>query len=641
MTAARSALAADARGGLTAGLLALVTTLAYATVIGVAIGADMTSPAALSGLIGAGVGGVVATLLAPIGVQVHSPRASVVVLVAAAGSAIAAQLGPGASAQTLAWLSACLLLAGLLQAAFGVLRLGALIRLVPHCVSAGFTLGIAAALAWSQRDALWPPAAGADASAAALFAPAAVALFTLACIAGVQRQRRWAPLRAWSMPLGFALAFVPAQALQSAAPGLLPRLAPIDLGTTAFVSLARVFDLGDTDASRAVAVLPHVLFYALVIAFVNALETLTCSLMLEARLQQRFDPNRSLLASAAGSLAAVCVGGLPVAGSAATSAANLDAGGHSRRSALIAAGVIALLAVAGHAALAWVPLAALVGVTLAVALALARQPLRELLRPCVAVQAPGRRPCGELAIGALVALLVPTAGSAVALPCGVVAAALLTVARMRRGVVQRQYGARDARVGKTHGSDDAARQIRIVEVGQPLHFANVEPVVQAVEAQAPPVRFVVVDLTRASAVDASAARSLAGCQKALAGARRTLLIVHAAGRAAAPAGFDGCLVFDSVGDAVAHATRALAARAHATAATAETSESETERATRLLLPHVGPIAPILVARAARACGSGSDALYRQLSSHVPTPDACRAFLRAAGHPELAPAGAPR
>jgi sulfate permease, SulP family len=621
------ALASDARGGLAAGLLTLVTTIAYATAAGAPMAAALGSSLLLSALIGAAVGGGVAALFAPIGVQVHSPRASVALIVAAAGSAIAAPLGPGATLQTLAWLSVCMLLAALLQAGFGLLRMGALIRLVPRAVGSGFTIGIALQLLWSQRASLWPGAKGLfDATNTT---PLLAGLATVAVIAWMQCQRARPALRVWSVPLGLVLGIALCAALQAVSAVPLARLQAIDLAAGPLVLLHRVFDVDG--AGDIAAVLPRVFGYALVLAFVNALETLTCGLALEARLRQRFDANRALIASAIGSLASACVGGLPVAGSAAVSVANVDAGARSRRSSLLAAAAVSLLAVPGHGALPAVPLAALAGVTLVVAWGLAWQPLRELLLQHGAARAGSHAALGELAVAALVVLLLLVAGSAVALLCGVLAASMLALVQMRRGVVQRQYDALQAGVAGIGAA--AARQIRIIEIGQPLLFANVEPVVQAIEAQELPVRCVVIDLTRASAVDASAARALADCGQTMSGGAQMLLIVRPASAAASAVAFDACPVFDRLGDAIRHGVEALQAAPDAApdSAHAAATETECERATRLLLPYVGPIASVLVARAQRQSTSLDDC-YRLLAQQLPNEQDGVAFLDAAGRP---------
>lgn len=610
---------ADLRGGITAGLLTLVTAISYAAVAAAPLGSGMTSAAALSGLIGAAVGGLVAAALSPVKPQVFSPRASVAVVIASAAATIDAQLGPGSITQTLGWLSACLLLAALMQAGFGLLRMGALIRLIPHCVTAGFMVGIAIEMAWSQWPHLVPT--GAAATQLAAYAPLAIGLACVGAIAGVQWQPRWRHLRGWAMPIGLVAAVLFCEGLQSTLSWTVPHLRAVEFASAPFVSLVQA--LGLARDGPATALLPQVLVFALVIAFVNSIETLTCVLALETRLHQRFDANRALMASAAGSLAAVCMGGLPVAGGTAASMANVDAGARSRSSALTAALTVALLAAIGHNVIDRIPLAAVAGVVLTVAFALALTPVREMVLRRRATHS-------ELAVACLVGLLLLTAGSAVALLCGMLAVSVLTVMQMRRSVVRREYDASQVI------EPSVAKKIRVLEVGQPLLFATVESVVQAIEARRQTARFVVLDLTHVSALDASAARTLAGCASAMAALDQALVIVQSARGAAALRAIDGCAHFDSVDDALKHCVAGLQQQRACHGASQPLPvenggmvPTEEARATQLLLPYVGPIARVLVKQAC-ARSTDSQQLYGLLAQHLSNPQASQAFLDAAG-----------
>jgi sulfate permease, SulP family len=403
-----------------------------------------------------------------------------------------------------------------------------------------------------------------------------------------------------------------------------------------------------------------------VIAFVNSLEVLTCTMALESRLARRVDANRALLASAAGSAVALAAGGLPVAGGMAASLANVNAGARTRRSALAAAAGIAALAVAAQAALAPLPLAALAGVTLAVAAALAWTPLRQAWQWCVASRRAGRvglgAAGGDGAIAALVTGLLLSFGSAAALVGGVMAASLLALLRLRRGAVRRTYDAPrpglDTAAGATRRrSCRLPDDVRIVEVGQPLLFANVEAVVQALEAQPVSMRRVIVDLTRANAVDHSAARTLAQCGAAWAADGRALIVVRGVrARDDDWPPFDGCTLFDRLDDALTHAfDRALHKPSHTSSQLAPAAratpiamppradaagEPAAERATRLLLPLLGPIAPLLVRRAER--GGASDEQRRQrLALHLPEGAQRQAFLRAMTNQDINLQGPPR
>ncbi len=653
LVAVRASARGDLRAGITAGLLTLVTAIAYAALAGAPLGAGMSSAAALSGLIGAALGGLVATALSPVKTQVFSPRASVAVVIASAAVKFDALLGPGAITQTLAWLSACLLLAALMQAAFGLLRLGALIRLIPHCVTAGFMVGIAIEMAWSQGPHLLPAAATATQLAA--YAPLMMGLASVGTIAWVQWHPRCKNLRGWAMPLGLLAAVLLCEGLHATLSWTVPHLQALEFATAPFVSVMQGLSLalgpplgpplGLTHSGSVTALLPQVLVFALVISFVNSVETLTCVLALETRLQQRFDANRALMASALGSLAAVCMGGLPVAGGTAASMVNVDAGARSRCSGIVAALTVALLAAMGHGVIDRIPLAAMAGVLLTVAFALVLTPVRELVLQRRATRS-------ELVVACLVGLLLLTAGSAVALLCGVLVVSALAVMQMRRNVVRREYDA-----PSTPAAGDAqpglapafAQKIRVLEVGQPLLFATVESVVQAIEAHRQTARFVVLDLSYVSALDASAARTLAACASAMAAAGDQALVIAQAPRGqAALRPIDGCDHFNGLDDALKHCVDQLQRQlaGHDALPPLQSFQpmqpaqplqldacgapiTEAARATRLLLPYMGPIARVLVKQAC-AQSTNSQQLYGLLAQHLSNPQTSQAFLNAAG-----------
>ena len=112
----------DLFGGLTAGIIARALALAF----GVASGAG---PAA--GLYGAAALGFLAALFGGTSTQISGPTGPMTVVTAAA---IVAFSGDFASA------CAVIVLAGLFQILFGVLRLGAFVRFIPYPVISGFMI---------------------------------------------------------------------------------------------------------------------------------------------------------------------------------------------------------------------------------------------------------------------------------------------------------------------------------------------------------------------------------------------------------------------------------------------------------------------------------------------------------------------
>jgi sulfate permease, SulP family len=539
----------DLRAGVAVATMTLVTAVSYATVAAAPLGLSMSAAAALSGLIGAALGGAVAALMGSVPEQMFSPRASVAVVIASALATLDVASQP---ALALLWLTACLLLAGALQCAFAVLRLGGIIRLIPHSVTAGLTVGIAADMAWSQLPH-WLGASGLHGMAQA--APLVVGLATVATIAWAQ----WQGWNGWALPLGVAFGVLANAALGAVwHVDALPHLQALDWQATPLLSVAALME--SLRAGVALPHLPSLAGYAVAIALVNSVETLTSSVLLEELAQRRFDANKALLTGAVASVASVLAGGLPVAGSAAASMVSVKAGARSHWAPLLAAAVLLVLAAISASWLSLVPLAVVAGLMLTVAFALARAPLKELLAQRNR-GATSRRFSAELVLAGLVCALVLTIGIVGAVFGGVLAAAMLLVAQMRRTLVRRHYDA---------GHPDAVahidflfeprlnRRIRIVEVAQPLFFATAEAVVQAMERLQKGTRCTILDLRHVGAIDATAARVLTRYGAALRLRRRELLLVISEGAPALDPAADvgsACRVLASLNQALREAAR--------------------------------------------------------------------------------------
>src|SRR5476651_160774 len=123
-------LKADVVAGLTVAIVALPLSMAIAVASGV-------SPD--RGLYTAIVGGFVVSLLSGSRFQIGGPAGAFIVLVAAT----VARFGVEGLLLTV-------LMSGLMLTLLGLLRLGSLIRHIPHAVTVGFTCGIAVTIAASQ-----------------------------------------------------------------------------------------------------------------------------------------------------------------------------------------------------------------------------------------------------------------------------------------------------------------------------------------------------------------------------------------------------------------------------------------------------------------------------------------------------------
>jgi len=339
-------LRADTVAGLTVAILALPLSMAIAVASGVPPG---------RGLYTAIVGGFVVSALGGSRYQIGGPAGAFIVLV----SATVARFGYDGLAVTV-------LLSGLMLAAIGALRLGALIRHVPHAVSVGFTAGIAVTIFASQiKDLAGLQLVGAEpgpllpklavlAEAARTANPSALAL-GLGVVAVILVLKRVRP--SWpGMLVAVVLATLaaglwrlPVETIGSRFGGVPSGLPAPQLPPLSWTMLA--------------AVLPSALSFTLL----GGLESLLSAKVADGMTGRVHRSNMELVAQGLANVASACFGGISVTGTIARTAANVRAGAHSPVSGMLhAVFLLAFIALAGPFA-RFVPLAALAGILVVVA----------------------------------------------------------------------------------------------------------------------------------------------------------------------------------------------------------------------------------------------------------------------------------
>lgn len=123
----------DFFGGLTAGIVALPLALAFGA---------QTPLGAMAGLYGAIVIGILAALFGGTPTQISGPTAPMTVVSTAVISSAILEAGVSTVEEALPFILATFFLAGLIEAVFGILRLGRYIRYIPYPVVSGFMSGI-------------------------------------------------------------------------------------------------------------------------------------------------------------------------------------------------------------------------------------------------------------------------------------------------------------------------------------------------------------------------------------------------------------------------------------------------------------------------------------------------------------------
>lgn len=342
--------AAGLQRDVVAGLTVAIVALPLSMAIAIASGA---SPA--SGLYAAIVGGFLVSALGGSRHQIGGPAGAFIVLVA---SIIDRHGFDGLMLATL--------MGGAILLLLGLLRLGGLIRHVPHAVLVGFTAAIALVIFASQiRDLLGLTLPGREPSAllpkletlaAALpslnLVAATVALFVIGVIIILRRLSPRAP--------GLLIA-VAAAAAASAALAL-----PVETIGTRFGGIPSGLPspaLPDLSVQKVLAVLPD----AIAIAILAGIESLLSAVVADGMTGRRHRANIELVAQGFANMGSSLFGGICVTGTIARTATNIRAGAVSPVAGMLhSAFLLAFMMLAAPLA-SHIPLAALAGVLAVVA----------------------------------------------------------------------------------------------------------------------------------------------------------------------------------------------------------------------------------------------------------------------------------
>lgn len=339
----------DALAGIAVGVVALPLAIG----LGIASGA---SPGA--GIYTAIIGGFLISALGGSRVQIGGPAGAFVGLV----YAIVVQHG-------MASLLVCTALAGVILFLLGALRLGSLIKFIPHPVTTGFTCGIAITIILTQvRDFLGldlpqqPAEFFARVAALARAAPS-ISVPTVAVGVAAFALIRWWPAR-WARILPGTIVAVVAGTLAVYLLRLPVETIGSRFGPDAFPSGLPRFQPLEFDLAR----LGELIRPALAIALLGAIESLLSAVVADAMIDDRHDSNQELMAQGAANFVVPFFGGLPVTGVIARTATSVRSGAGTPVAGIVHAAVLLLVVLVAAPVAKFVPLTVLAAVLFAVAL---------------------------------------------------------------------------------------------------------------------------------------------------------------------------------------------------------------------------------------------------------------------------------
>jgi sulfate permease, SulP family len=443
---------------------------------------------------------------------------------------------PGAAPLLLAAAGLAVMGSGALLALFGLLRAGALVRFVPQPVLAGFMNGVAVLMVLSQVPAIAGVSVDALArrgwSALAQWHwPALVATVATAAV-------MWAVARRWPRaPAGLAalvLGTAAVWALQAAcsAWGAAGACALQSFGGLT-VALPRAEPaLAIADASALAVLSRHastLALTALLLALIGGLESALNLSALDQLLKRRTDVNRELLALGVANIASGLAGGLPLTYLRLRALATWSAGGRGPRAVALSCAMLALVFALALPWLSVVPLAVVAGIVVMLAWGLVDRWTRQLATEWWR----GERTADlqwSLGIAGTVCVVTLASGFVAAVGAGVLLSMLIVMRALNRSLVRLRYSAAEVASRRVYPSALEGRlrplraRIEVIELEGALFFGNADRLAQEAAQAAQGRRFLVLDLRRVSAVDASGAVGLSSLRERLEGNGTTLLL---------------------------------------------------------------------------------------------------------------------
>ncbi|HEY0223325.1 MAG TPA: SulP family inorganic anion transporter [Pseudolabrys sp.] len=513
----------DVGGGLVSAALAIPLSLGFGMFVFVTLGDQYFAHGAVAGLISAFVAGAVCILLGDRSAIIYAPRITTTfflgLLLASLVHSADPDLQSAPASFKLLVLFSIIMLGGLFQALFGLLRLGTLIKFAPHPVMAGFQNMAAALLFLVQlgnvlgydHNVRFTRALGEIAAAKPL--SVVVAVITFAATWHARRITTKVP----PLLIGLVIGLMAYYGLALA--GLSSALGPVmGLPDAAIARPAPYYEIADPAIVQHLAGLARTIVPgALALAIIAAIDAMLCAKLASRPGDPRRDSNRMLVRLGLANAASAAVGGITTGINIGPSVANRAFGGHSWISVAVNAAVLLVTVLFLVPAISYLPRAVLSALIMVVAV----QHIDPWSKQA-AVRLFGARTAqkGALALDLGVALVVSilsiTVDIVTAVFLGLVLAVSLFVLRMSRSSIRRRYRCDTVRSRKARGSEDMAilekdgASILAIELQGALFFGSAERLAQDIDAEtAQAAQWVILDLRRVTEIDSTGVRILA------------------------------------------------------------------------------------------------------------------------------------
>lgn len=517
----------DFWGGLAAMLVAMPSAIAFGVTIYAPLGGGAAAVGAMAGILGAMALGLVAASLGGAPRLISAPCAPAAAVLAAFAIEM---LHAGHEAAAIMLMLVVLgLLAGILQVAFGLLRLGKLIEYMPYPVVSGYLTGVGLIIIGSQVPKLLGAARGVNVWQA-LADPAqwnlpslAIGVMTALVMVTAPRFIKRVPAAILGLLAGvltyFALALAGVVPMATAANPLV--IGPLGSGEGGGF-LEGLSTRWQAAGALDFATLSLLIFPALTLAGLLSIDTLKTCLVLDSLTRSRHQSNRELIGQGVGNIASAAIGGMPGAGTMGATLVNLSSGGSTRLSGVFEGGMALVAFLVLGSLIAWVPVGALAAILIVIGARMIDKNSLHFLK--------SRATILDFAVILAVVLTALFVGLIPASLVGILLAITLFIreqiggAVVRRKLVCNQHFSRRVR---THAEMEILTghgdQAVICELQGSLFFGTTNQLYSHLEPELKTRRYLILDMRRVQTVDVTAAHMLEQVKDMLAEREGTLI----------------------------------------------------------------------------------------------------------------------
>lgn len=348
----------DFFGGITAGIVALPLALAFG---------EQTELGAVAGLYGAIALGVVAAIFGGTKTQISGPTSPMTVVSAVLISETISKAGSLQNAMPI--IIATFVLAGIIQALLGILKLGKYIKYIPYPVVSGFMSGIGVIIVITQ---IFP-----------FFGAASPSGGAFGTILNIHKIPELLNIYSVSVAVITIIIIYLLPRITKKVPATLVALLLVSITVYFFLpdgSVLKINSNGDIPTG-----LPKINFdffavfadykqlilifeYAATLAALGAIDSLLTSVVADNITKTKHNSNKELIGQGLGNMAAGIIGGLPGAGATMRTVININSGGKTRLSGIVAGLLLTAILLGLGSLVGHIPNAVLAGILVTVGL---------------------------------------------------------------------------------------------------------------------------------------------------------------------------------------------------------------------------------------------------------------------------------